>query len=67
MNTKLFVAELCNTVWKLLLTVFFVSILYAWITDTFIESDKMFAVYYLVVNSAFLVADLVMRKLANGK
>lgn len=67
MDIKKFIADLCNTIWKLMISVLLVGFLYAWITDTLVESDLMFGVYYLVVNAAFLVVELVMRKFQNGK
>lgn len=56
-----FFQKLCCTLWQLLLGSMAFAAGQAWITDTFVESDGPFALYFSGVIVVFAVADLMLR------
>ncbi|UYD60329.1 hypothetical protein OPFAMLBM_00330 [Aeromonas phage avDM12-TAAL] len=57
-----FFQKLCCTLWQLLLGTLLFAAGQAWITDTFIESDGPFAMYFGAVIVVFIVVDIMLRK-----
>lgn len=62
-----FIADLCRTLWQILLGVISTSFVYAYFTDTLIESDFEFSLYFLSVISLFVLIDLILRYLWKKK
>ncbi|ADM80050.1 hypothetical protein phiAS5_ORF0207 [Aeromonas phage phiAS5] len=58
---KSFFQKLLAILWQLLLGTLAYSALHAWITDTFVESDGPFAMYFAAVIVVIAIADLILR------
>ena len=60
---KSFFQKLAMNIWQFLFATLVCSWLYACVTDTFVESDQQFALYYSAVTVVIIGIDIILRVL----